>query len=525
MFLKIKEALKACFIFWKSFICEADKKKFLQKNQGAFKTQIIVLLATLLVCFVVYSSMRPAVRGVCRIVLRSADSDMDMGFDRVIGVEAKKVITGTTLREVKSIGTLKANAEVVIKAEISGKIAEILFEEGSKVHKGDTLIKFEDDLYKAEKDKYEAEYTMMKAEYERVDNLYKQKVGSKKAYDEAFAKMQSAQAQLSSATAQLARTVIKAPFDGTIGILKGSVTPGNMVQQQTELVYIVDNSMMKVEFSVPAKYINDVAPGQNVEITVDAYSGKTFSGTVEAIDSEVDTKNHSVLVKAVIPNKSGQLKHGMFANVRLVTGEKSDVVLIDEDALLREGSIEYVWVIDEKGRAYRKRVLSGAKDINGVEIVAGLREGETVVTTGQLKLSEGLMTKILNKEEYEASAKGVKSDNNAPEDDADTDVSSNEEQEDGNGEGTIGKVKDELNNSSDKSKEQQDDLKKKSEEKDKVVEPTDKKVESKKPTSAIGGIKEVIHKLFSREQSAREQSTKKTETSNAESKATKDGSK
>ena len=513
MFLKIKEALKSCFIFWKSFICDADKKKFLQQNQGAFKTQIIVLLTTLLVCFVLYSSMRPAVRGVCRIVLRSTDSDMDIGFDRVIGVEAKKVITGTTLREVKSIGTLKANAEVVIKAEISGKIAEILFEEGSKVHKGDTLIKFEDDLYKAEKDKYEAEYTMMKAEYERVDNLYKQKVGSKKAYDEAFAKMQSAQAQLSSATAQLARTVIKAPFDGTIGILKGSVTPGNMVQQQTELVYMVDNSMMKVEFSVPAKYIDDVAPGQNVEITVDAYSGKTFSGTVDAIDSEVDTKNHSVLVKAIIPNKNGYLRHGMFANVRLVTGEKSGVVLIDEDALLREGSIEYVWVIDEKGRAYRKRVLSGSKDINGVEIVAGLREGETVVTTGQLKLSEGLMTKILNKEEYEASSKESKPETDEPEDDVDNELPLNEEQESNKKEKTIGKMKNELHSSSDKLQEKQDSKKQK-------TEVTDKKAKDEKTKSGIEKIKDALHKLFSQKQSA-----EKSKPSKDEAEKTGDGSK
>lgn len=490
-------------MFWKSFICESDKKKFLQQNQSAFKTQIIVLLATMMVCFVVYSSMRPAVRGACRIILRSADAGLDMGMDRVIGVEAKKVITGTTLREVKSIGTLKANAEVVIKAEISGKISEILFEEGSKVHKGDTLIKFEDDLYKAEKDKYEAEYTMMKAEYERMDNLYKQKVGSKKAYDEAFAKMQSAQAQLASATAQLARTVIKAPFDGTIGILKGSVTPGNMVQQQTELVYVVDNSMVKVEFSVPAKYIDDIAPGQNVEITVDAYSGKTFSGTVDAIDSEIDTKNHSVLVKAVIPNKSGNLKHGMFANVRLITGEKSGVVLIDEDALLREGSIEYVWVIDEKGRAYRKRVLSGAKDINGVEIVAGLREGETVVTTGQLKLSEGLKTKILNKEEYDASEKNghyetEEAEAREAENNADAESSSADEKE-GQTEQT-GEVGDESNEDAEKKNEQE--------------------INEKSAQSRIGAIKDAILKLFS---------PKKTEVvaeaSNAEEKASEDGSK
>ena len=246
---------------------------------------------------------------------------------------------------------------------------------------------------------------LKKSEFERVDNLYKKNVGSKKAFDEASAQMQAAKAQLDTAEAQLARTVIKAPFDGIIGIMRGSATPGNIVQQQTELVYIVDNSMVRVEFTVPAKYIDDIAVGQNVEITVDAYQNKVFSGSVDAIDSEVDTRNHSILVRAVVPNKGGKLKHGMFANVKLVTGEKNDVVLIDEDALMREGAIEYVWVVDDKGRAYRQRVLSGAKDINGVEILAGLKEGTVVVTTGQLKLTEGVKTRILNKDEFDATGK------------------------------------------------------------------------------------------------------------------------
>jgi PAS domain S-box-containing protein len=97
----------------------------------------------------------------------------------------------------------------------------------------------------------------------------------------------------------------------------------------------------------------------------------------------------------------------MFANVKLVTGEKSNVVLIDEDALDREGSIEFVWIVDDKDRAYRKRVLSGAKDINGVEILAWLKEGDIVVTTGQLKLAEGRRVKILNKQEFDESGKMV----------------------------------------------------------------------------------------------------------------------
>lgn len=401
MLHKLKGILISSYSFWKSFIFTNNKRFFINENKRALKTQAIVLLSSVLVLFITYKSLNPAMKGVCRIVLSSNDELMDMGRDRLIGVEASKAKTGTTLREVKSIGTLKANAEVVIKSEIPGKINEILFTEGSNVKKGDVLIKFEDDLYLSEKNKFEAEFTLRKAEFERMDKLYQKKVGSRKTYDEALAQMNAAKAQLDNATFQLSRTVIKAPFDGTIGIMKGSVSPGNIVQQQTELVDIVDNSMVRVEFLVPVKYIEDIAVGQNVEITVDAFKDKVFSGTVDAIDSEVDTRNHSILVRAIIPNKNGNLKHGMFANVKLITGEKNDVVLIDEDALDREGAIEFVWVIDDKGRAYRKRVLVGAKDINGAEIIAGLKDGEIVVTTGQLKLTEGSLTKILNKEELD----------------------------------------------------------------------------------------------------------------------------
>lgn len=410
MLSKIKDILKSCFCFWKAFVLDADKKEFIRKNQSTLKTQIIILLSSFLVVFVFYSSMKPAVKGACRIILQSDENIMMGGMDKLAGIEARRAIVGTTLREVKSIGTLKANAEVVIKSEIPGKISEILFIEGTSVKKGDELIKFEDDLYKSEKGKSEAEYILKKSEFERVEKLYKQKVGSKKTYDEAFAQMQAAKAQLDSANFQLSRTVIKAPFDGAIGIMKGSVSPGNIVQQQTELVYIVDNSMVRVEFTVPAKYIQDIAVGQSVEITVDAFKDRVFSGTVDAIDSEVDTRNHSILVRAVIPNKNGNLKHGMFSNVKLVTGEKSDVVLVDEYSLDREGAIEFVWIIDDKGRAYRKRVLTGAKDVNGVEILAGLKSGDIVVTTGQLKLTEGCKTKILNKEEFEESGKAEKKD-------------------------------------------------------------------------------------------------------------------
>lgn len=404
MINKIKLFIKIFISFWINLFKTTDKKKYILDNVNAFKTQIIVLLAMLLVIFVSWQIIKPAVRGMCRIMLQG-ESSLPLDLDgKIVGIEAQKVKVGTTMREIKSIGILKANAEVVIKSEIAGKIQEVLFKEGGEVKKDQELIKFEDDLYKAGKEKYEASYILTKAEHDRMKKLYDQKVGALKDYDKAVAQMNEAKAQLSEAEYQLSKTVIKAPFDGIAGIMK--VNTGNIVQQHTELVNLVDNSSVKVEFMIPAKHVENVAVSQSVEITVDSFGDRVFTGAVDAIDPEVDIKNHSVLVRAVIPNPTGVLKHGLFANVKLVTGEKDGVLLIDEDAISREGSIELVWIVDKKNRTYRKRILTGAHDVNGVEILAGLEEGNIVVTAGHLKLTDGMKVKILNKMEEQEETKG-----------------------------------------------------------------------------------------------------------------------
>ncbi|MDR0552665.1 MAG: efflux RND transporter periplasmic adaptor subunit [Holosporales bacterium] len=394
--MRIRDILKSFGNFWGNVLFSKNRKEYLASNMDKLGGQIVVLVILLLLSVVVYKASKPTVRGLCRIALTSSEEmdAMSSAERRVVGVEAKKVVSGTTLRQVRSIGTMKANAEVVIKSEIPGKIKEILFTEGGEVKAGDELIRFEDDLYIAGKEKAEATYMLHKAEYERMNRLYKQNAGSLKDYEKTLAEMNISKAQLSEAKFQLSRTSIRAPFSGVIGIMKVNV--GNIVQQHTELVTIVDNSNVKVEFMIPARFIEDIAVGQSVEISVDSFPDKTFSGMVDAVDSEVDTKNHSILVRAVIPNPNGLLKHGLFANVTLVTGEKSDVLLIDEESLDREGSREFVWAIDEKGRAYMKQVLTGARDDHGVEVVAGLKEGEYVVTAGHLKLSNGVKVRILN---------------------------------------------------------------------------------------------------------------------------------
>ena len=396
MFKILFRSIKNCFVFWKDFFISDNKKVFWANNSSKASGATIVILCFALGGVVLYHALKPVVKGGCKMILQ-ADAQQMMGMqDSVAGIEAVKVELGTSLKELKSIGLLKANKEAIIKSEISGKIKEVLFTEGSDVSKGDELIKFEDDGNKAEVEKYEAEYALRQNEFNMNKTLYQQKAGSQQKYKESEASMKVARANLSNAKFQLSRTVIKAPFKGRIGILKGATYPGNVIQPNTELVYLVDNSKIKVEFLIPAKYIEDIAVGQAVEVTLEAFPNKVFSGAVEAIDSAIDTKNHSILVKAVIPNENGTLQHGMLANVTLITGEKSNVIVISDDALDREGQHEFVWIIDDKYRSYRRKVITGAKSENGVEIVAGLQAGDKVVTSGQLKLQDGKKVKILN---------------------------------------------------------------------------------------------------------------------------------
>ena len=345
-------------------------------------------------CVALYALVKVGAPKFCKIILNDSNTRNSPYDEYVVGVEAAKAISGSIQDEVRSIGQIKGCKEVMLRAEVNSKITKVAFQEGSNVKKGDILIEFDNVEFVAEVEQANAEYTLSVADFERIDAAYKKKAVPLKDYDTAKAKMAAAKARLEKAKDALAKTTIVAPFDGYIGTMK--VAEGNLVQRNQDLAFIVDTSTVVVEFMIPAKYANVVGEGQSVKITVDSYATREFQGIVKAVDSSVDPKNHSILVKSSINNDNQLLKHGLYANVTLVIGEKVGVILVPEDAVSREGSIDFVWFIDEKGIAYRRRVLVGAKSGYNVEIITGLQGGELVVIAGHLKLSDGAKTKILN---------------------------------------------------------------------------------------------------------------------------------
>jgi membrane fusion protein (multidrug efflux system) len=333
----------------------------------------------------------PIVKKVCQSILESPDKAARE--TRVASVEAIVVKPGTISRRITTVGKLRANEFVTLRAEMQGRIKEIAFKEGSMVNKGDVLIRFDDEELQAELAKAEADVEYRQVRFARFESLQAKGLGRGTEYDQERGQLNMARAAVEVAKAKLAKATIYAPFEGKIGLIDVSV--GAIVDGQKELVTLVDFDPMKIDFKIPEKFIHDIGVGQTAEVKLDSIPDQIFQATVEAIDSRVDPQTHSIAVRATIPNADGKLQTGLFGSVGVIIGVKNDALLVPESALGREGDIEFVWVV-VNGKTGRKRILTGTKENGQAEITAGLRPGEIVVTSGQLKLGEGTAVKISN---------------------------------------------------------------------------------------------------------------------------------
>lgn len=281
---------------------------------------------------------------------------------------------------------------IVLKAEIHGRIRDIPVREGSEVKKDDIIIQFDDLDAKAELDEAVATLELRDADLARMNAL--KHVEATKKVDEARAARDVAFARVEKAKATLAKTQIKASFDGTMGLIEQS--PGTYVQAGQEIGTLVENNPMKVDFKVPEKYFNDIGIGQAIEVRLDGFKDQVFQATVEAIDSRVDDKSHSVAVRGTLPNGNGLLRGGLFANTHLVIGEKGDALLVPESGLEREGDDEFVWVV-KRNKASRHRVLTGSREKGKVEVISGINPGDIVVAVGHMRFrGDGQPVKIIN---------------------------------------------------------------------------------------------------------------------------------
>jgi membrane fusion protein (multidrug efflux system) len=309
-----------------------------------------------------------------------------------VAVEIIKVRSTRLAQSITAVGSLRSDESVVIRPEIAGRVAEILFSEGSRVARGAPLIRFDASVQRAELAQSEANLSLSQSKLERALDLQKTGFISSQARDEADNNFRVAKAAHELSAAKLTKLEIRAPFSGIVGLRQISI--GDYVKDGQDMVNLEGVDPLKVDFKVPEIYLKQVRVGQGLQIALDAFPNQDFEGRVFAINPLVDSNGRSIVIRAVVKNGEARLRPGMFARVRLLLSESRDSLTVPEQALFPVGDDKYVFRIVD-GRAQRVKIDIGQRREGQVEVEAGLNLDDLVVTAGQLKLRDGITVKVV----------------------------------------------------------------------------------------------------------------------------------
>jgi membrane fusion protein (multidrug efflux system) len=300
--------------------------------------------------------------------------------------------------DLQAVGSLRSNESVVLRPEVSGRIATIGFRDGQVVKKGQLLVGLDSTLNEAEVAQYRAEYDLALSNLKRSEDLARQKFISSSAQETAASNAQVAEARLKLAQARLSKMKIISPFDGIVGIR--GVSLGDYVKDGTDLVNVEDVRILKVDFRLPERSLSQIKAGQDVEVVADALPNERWQGQIEAINPRVDANGRSLELRGRLDNASGKLRPGMFVRVRVIVGERNGL-LVPEEAIVPQGEEFYVYKVVE-GAAKRVPVKIGVRRDAKVEIVEGISPGDQVVTAGMRLSRDGQPVRVLSP----AAAKG-----------------------------------------------------------------------------------------------------------------------
>jgi membrane fusion protein (multidrug efflux system) len=300
-------------------------------------------------------------------------------------VEAKRLEDDT-----QAVGTLRSRQGVMLRPEVSGRIARLGFNDGQRVRRSQLLVQLDDSLQRAQLQQAQAQASIARTNLQRNQDLLAQNFISKSAVDQSQSNLEVAEAQVALARAQLARMQIVAPFDGVVGLRVVNV--GDYVKDGADLVNIEDLSSVWVDFRLPERFIARLKPGQSVQVTLDALPGRQYVGRIDALDSQLDANGRSVLVRAKLANAGGELRAGMYARSRVVFSVREGALVVPEEALVPLGDKQYLFkVVGEGDRKVARRIEAriGQRVPGKVELLEGVKAGDLVVLAGQARLGQG----------------------------------------------------------------------------------------------------------------------------------------
>lgn len=312
------------------------------------------------------------------------------GGPRTMAAKAYVVTPQEFYQEYATSGTLLANESVEIHPEIAGRVTGIHFTEGSKVSKGQLLVQLYDDNIKAQIQKLKAQKKLQAATQKRQKSLLDIGGISQQEYETTETQLQSLDADIAYAEAQLRSTRIYAPFSGTIGIRNISV--GAVISPTTVVTSLQQTHPLKMDFNVPDQYRNEIAKGKEVLFSI---SGQldTLSGKIIAVEPGADATTRTIRVRAIIPNPKEELIPGAFAHVIVPLGGDNNAILVPSQSVIPTTKEKLIVKLVE-GKAKMVIVQPGTRTADKVEILSGIQQGDTILTTGLMQVKEGMPIKV-----------------------------------------------------------------------------------------------------------------------------------
>lgn len=320
-----------------------------------------------------------------------AEASEGASFVRVINVEVSTLAPEPFVEEIRLTGSVWANQDVQVAAEESGVIRRIFKDKGARVRAGEALAKIDDAILSAQVEQARAQASLASQTWERRKRLWEEdRVGSEIAYLEAkFAAEQTA-ANVRALEERLARTTVRAPFDGILE--DRMIEVGTMVSPGMVVGRVVDLDPVKIVAGVPERYAADVAPGTEAAVTFDVFPGQTFQAPVGFVGATVNPQNRTFPVEMVMPNPMGLIKPEMVANMAVIRRQIPDAVVVPQDALIRVEDGYVAFVVAERDGvpvAEVRPLRLGPSQRNTVVVEEGLQPDDRLIVVGQKSVADG----------------------------------------------------------------------------------------------------------------------------------------
>ncbi|MGV8944052.1 efflux RND transporter periplasmic adaptor subunit [Thermomonas sp.] len=308
-----------------------------------------------------------------------------------VAVEVAKASRRSIAASYNGTAALEARGEAQVVAKTSGIALQVYADVGQHVSAGQTLVRIDADRATLQVAQSDAQVRKLQANFARAQQLASQKMVSANDLDQLRYDLENARASNRLARLELSYTIVKAPISGVIA--ERSIKPGNLVQINTPIMRIVDNSRLEATLNAPEREIETLKTGQAVQLVVDALPGKTFEGRIDRVSPVVDAGSGTFRVVCAFDG-GGLLQPGMFARIRINYDQRANALVIPRTALLEDGSEPAVYTV-RADKANRLPIKLGNIDGEWVEVLGGLKEGEPVVVAGKSALREGSVVQVI----------------------------------------------------------------------------------------------------------------------------------